>query len=76
MADNGVGIPEEEQKHLFNRFFRAKNVQNVSGTGLGLHIVKRYVDMMGGTITLTSSGQGGTVFTVEIPVVPVHAASG
>lgn len=76
VADNGVGIPEEEQKHLFNRFFRAKNVQNVSGTGLGLHIVKRYVDMMGGTITLTSSGQGGTVFTVEIPVVPVHAASG
>lgn len=76
IADNGVGIPEEEQKHLFNRFFRAKNVQNISGTGLGLHIVKRYVDMMNGTISLISSRQRGTTFTVEIPVFPGSTASG
>jgi len=68
VTDNGMGIPEEEQKHLFNRFFRARNVQNISGTGLGLHIVKRYVDMMNGTISLTGSGPEGTTFTVEVPV--------
>ncbi|MBK1439942.1 PAS domain S-box protein [Parapedobacter sp. ISTM3] len=69
VTDNGVGIPEEEQKHLFNRFFRARNVQNINGTGLGLHIVKRYVDMMKGTISLTSV-QGETSFAIEIPLLP------
>lgn len=75
VADEGVGIPEAEQKHLFNRFFRAANVQNINGTGLGLHIVKRYVDMMGGKISFTSAAPGGTTFTVSIPITDESASS-
>ena len=43
VADEGIGIPEEDMKHLFSSFFRARNVTNIQGTGLGLHIVKRYL---------------------------------
>ncbi len=68
VADEGMGIPEGEQKHLFNRFFRAGNVQNINGTGLGLHIVKRYVDMMGGAVSFTSIAPGGSTFTISIPI--------
>ena len=48
VRDEGIGIPDEEQAHLFERFFRAKNAQNIEGTGLGLHIVKKYLDKIGG----------------------------
>jgi PAS domain S-box-containing protein len=47
VQDYGIGIPEAEQQHLFTRFFRAHNVENIQGTGLGLNIVKRYVDLLG-----------------------------
>lgn len=68
IADQGIGIPEQDQKHLFERFFRAKNVINLQGTGLGLNIVKRYLDLMGGTITFKSAENKGTTFTVKLPV--------
>ena len=64
VIDQGVGIPEEDQKHLFDRFFRAQNVSNVHGTGLGLYIVKRYVEMLNGTISFVSQANKGTTFTV------------
>lgn len=67
IEDQGMGIPEADQKHLFERFFRAHNVTNLQGTGLGLNIVKRYLDLMNGTITFTSKENHGTKFIVNLP---------
>ncbi len=67
IIDQGIGIPEKEQKHLFSRFFRASNVENIKGTGLGLNIVKRYVELLGGDIGFTSKGREGTVFSLSLP---------
>lgn len=67
VTDQGVGISEEDQQHLFSTFFRGKNVTNIEGTGLGLHIVKRYVELLHGTIELTSQLDVGTEVTVTIP---------
>lgn len=67
VRDYGIGIPQEEQKYVFSRFFRAGNASNVSGTGLGLHIVKKYVDLIGGDIAFQSRENEGTVFYLTIP---------
>jgi|GEM_PF-165604 len=64
VKDNGIGISDEDQKHLFERFFRASNTGSIKGTGLGLHIVKRYVELLGGTIYVKSAINEGTEFTV------------
>ncbi|MGN6543078.1 MAG: ATP-binding protein [Ginsengibacter sp.] len=66
VKDNGIGISPEDQKHLFERFFRASNTGNIKGTGLGLHIVKRYVELLGGAINVKSTLNEGTEFTVKI----------
>lgn len=68
IQDHGIGIPEEEQQHLFTRFFRAHNAENISGTGLGLNIVKRYVELMNGRIHFESVLGKGTTFHVHIPL--------
>lgn len=68
VEDHGIGIPESEQGHLFTRFFRAQNASNIQGTGLGLTIVKRYVDLMQGTVSFQSVENQGTVFAIRIPV--------
>lgn len=68
IRDQGIGIPEEEQQHLFTRFFRAHNVENIPGTGLGLNIVKRYVELMNGRIHFESTLGEGTIFHVHIPL--------
>ena len=68
VKDSGIGIPEDEQKHLFERFFRARNVTNIQGTGLGLNIVKKYVELLGGNINFESRSGEGTTFTVMIPI--------
>ncbi len=68
IEDQGIGIPEEEQQYLFTRFFRAKNVINIKGTGLGLTIVKRYTDLLGGNIQFRSEEGKGTTFTVHLPL--------
>ena len=68
VQDQGVGIPKEDQDHLFERFFRAKNVANIAGTGLGLHIVGRYVDLMGGQVSLHSVLDQGTTVTLTFPL--------
>ena len=67
VRDEGIGIPKEDQVFLFSRFFRAHNVENIKGTGLGLNIVKQYVDMLGGSITFESAEGKGTSFYVLIP---------
>lgn len=67
VKDDGIGIPEEDQQHLFSSFFRGRNAQNIQGTGLGLHIVKRYTDLLGGSIGLQSAVGSGTTITLSIP---------
>ncbi len=74
IADQGIGIGEEDQLHLFSSFYRGKNAQNVQGTGLGLHIVKRYLDLIGGEITLKSKLGIGTTITITIPSLQSHAS--
>lgn len=64
-TDQGIGIPKDEQQHVFERFFRANNVINIQGTGLGLNIVKKYVDLMDGDIQFSSIYEKGTTFTVS-----------
>ncbi|MEN0048721.1 MAG: PAS domain-containing sensor histidine kinase [Bacteroidota bacterium] len=67
IADPGIGIPKVEQQYLFTRFFRAKNASNIQGTGLGLTIVQKYLDLLGGTISFESEEGKGTTFFIEIP---------
>jgi PAS domain S-box-containing protein len=67
IRDEGIGIPQEDHKHMFDRFFRASNAGNIPGTGLGLNIVRRYVDLLGGSITFSSEYRKGTTFVVSIP---------
>jgi signal transduction histidine kinase len=69
IKDEGIGIPEKDQKHLFGRFFRAGNVTNIQGTGLGLNIVKKYLEVLGGRINFTSEMNKGTTFNIEIPLI-------
>jgi len=66
VIDQGIGIPESEQKYLFDRFFRASNVINIQGTGLGLTIVKKYIDMLDGEIQYTSKEHQGSIFTITL----------
>ena len=63
IKDNGIGISEEDLRHLTDRFFRGNNAVNIQGTGLGLYIVKKYLDVMNGSISFTSKlNQGTKVF--------------
>jgi PAS domain S-box-containing protein len=68
IRDEGIGIPKHEQKHLFSRFFRADNVENIQGTGLGLNIVKRYINLLDGSISFESEEGKGTTFIFDIPL--------
>jgi PAS domain S-box-containing protein len=67
VKDNGIGISKVDQQHLFERFFRGHNATHIQGTGLGLNIVSRYVELMNGTIHFESEEQKGTIFTIIIP---------
>lgn len=77
IADTGVGMSEEFQRKLFDEFTQecADARTNYKGTGLGMAITKRYVELMGGTITVESKQGVGTTFTVELPLVWTDAAS-
>jgi signal transduction histidine kinase len=68
VKDQGIGIPLEDQAHLFETFHRASNIRNIPGTGLGLAIVKRSVDSHGGTINVSSQVGVGTTVTVTLPL--------
>lgn len=67
-TDQGIGIPEEDQKHLFERFFRGSNANNIPGTGLGLNIIKKYTELMNGSIDCVSHAGAGTTFTVTFAI--------
>ncbi|MCJ7935916.1 MAG: PAS domain-containing sensor histidine kinase [Chryseobacterium sp.] len=67
VTDNGIGIPEEDHSALFQPFFRAHNIGNIPGTGLGLNIVLRYVNLMGGQIHFESKPGSGAAFILSFP---------
>jgi PAS domain S-box-containing protein len=67
VQDFGIGIPESDLPQIFNAFFRAKNVENIQGTGLGLNIVKEYVNALEGTIEITSKPGEGTRVKITLP---------
>lgn len=66
IQDKGIGIPEQDQPLLFERFFRAQNAGNIQGTGLGLNIVKKYVELIGGEISFESKLNVGSTFTINV----------
>ncbi|MEM8908576.1 MAG: HAMP domain-containing sensor histidine kinase, partial [Bacteroidota bacterium] len=68
IEDKGMGIPKADQEHLFTRFFRATNVTNIQGTGLGLNIVKKYIELLMGEISFESEEGVGTSFEISIPI--------
>jgi len=65
IKDAGVGISDEDQQHLFERFFRGENVMNIQGTGLGLHIVGKYAELMNGIVACHSELNKGTEFIIN-----------
>jgi PAS domain S-box-containing protein len=67
VSDEGIGIPKDEHEHMFERFFRSKNATNIQGTGLGLNIVAKYLEVMNGRIEFTSELGKGTSFYLSIP---------
>ncbi|MBE9139882.1 PAS domain-containing sensor histidine kinase [Nodosilinea sp. LEGE 07088] len=69
VQDEGIGIPAEDRRDLFEPFHRGRNVSNIPGTGLGLSIVKQFVDLLQGTIEVSSRVDQGTTFTVRLPLV-------
>lgn len=68
ISDQGIGVPFEEQKFLFKRFFRANNASGTQGTGLGLNIVKRYVKLLNGQLEFQSWLNKGTVVNITLPL--------
>lgn len=67
IKDQGIGMSIEDQAHLFERFFRGQNVTNIAGTGLGLHIVQKYIELLGGKIIFESKLGKGTTIQLIIP---------
>lgn len=72
IKDKGIGIANDDKEHLFTSFYRAKNAVNIQGTGLGLHIVKRYIELLSGTIHLESALGQGTEVTILVPALPLR----
>lgn len=68
VKDNGIGIPEADQKHLCEAFFRAHNTGTIPGTGLGLNILTRYTNLMNGTVAFKSVVNQGTSFIISFPL--------
>ena len=70
ISDTGVGIPEEDLAHVFDRFYRVDKARSrdTGGTGLGLSIVQQIVRLHAGSVTVQSKRGEGTTFTVQLPV--------
>lgn len=76
VKDNGIGIPKNEQNLIFNRFFRAKNALYFPGTGIGLNIVKGYINNLNGNISFKSVENIGTTFKVQLPKISSYEKKG
>jgi PAS domain S-box-containing protein len=76
VTDGGMGIPQRDQSHLFQRFYRASNAeaQHMSGMGIGLYVVKEIVMLHGGTVGVESSEGAGSTFTISFPIGAEHKA--
>ena len=70
IQDYGIGIPQDQQQQLFGKFFRAENARTIKGTGLGLHIVKHYLELLDGKIDFESREGKGTTFFLKLPASP------
>ncbi|WP_245957349.1 sensor histidine kinase [Chitinophaga flava] len=75
IKDNGIGMSQEDQQHLYERFYRGTNVSNIQGTGLGLHIVQKYSELLNGAISCASELGVGTIFTITFPADPLNVRS-
>jgi signal transduction histidine kinase len=71
VIDQGIGIPQDEFEHLFSSFYRARNAVNIQGTGLGLHIVRRYLDLLNGDIQVETEVGKGSKFAIQVPQVNI-----
>ena len=69
VKDEGIGIAEADQCHLFDAFYRGVNAAEIQGTGLGLSIVKQFVELHDGTIRVESELNKGTTFTITLPLI-------
>ena len=69
IIDAGIGIPEKDQKHIFERYFRAENALTSQGTGIGLNIIKGHLESLNGTISFKSIENKGTTFKVKLPII-------
>lgn len=69
VIDEGMGIPKKDQKHIFERYFRAENALLDQGTGIGLNIVRGHIESLGGNINFTSEENKGSTFRVELPII-------
>ncbi len=67
VVDKGIGIPKEDQKHIFNRYFRAENALLNQGTGIGLNIAKQHLENLGASLEFTSEENKGSTFIVNLP---------
>ncbi|MGS0527075.1 sensor histidine kinase [Zobellia nedashkovskayae] len=67
VIDKGIGIPKEDQKYIFDRYFRAENALLTQGTGIGLNIAKQHLENLGATLNFSSTQHKGSIFTVGIP---------
>ncbi|MBI5162395.1 MAG: HAMP domain-containing histidine kinase [Magnetospirillum sp.] len=70
IRDHGIGIPAADLARVFERFFRASNVEGVAGSGIGLHMVRQIVDLHGGSLNIDSAVGEGTVVTVRLRTAP------
>jgi signal transduction histidine kinase len=68
VADHGMGVPVAEQSRLFTPFYRASTTRHIPGTGLGLHLSKRFAERQGGRLWLSASSTAGSTFTLELPL--------
>jgi signal transduction histidine kinase len=74
VSDHGVGVPLGEQARLFTPFYRASTTRHIPGTGLGLHLSKRFAERQGGRLALSASSPAGSTFTLELPLATVSPA--
>jgi signal transduction histidine kinase len=68
IKDEGIGIPAKEQKRIFERFYRTSNVSNIEGTGIGLNLVKSYMEKLGGSVSFESEEGKGSTFCIVLPL--------